>query len=108
MWCVEFHFRGWSLAGIVSDNRLDYWNSFPGTDKGLIAFLFGPVLRPLSLCPMDMGGKARLGRDADHSPPSRAKVRMNRSSITSPPSCLHGGWVDSFTFLLSFLQPLIW
>jgi hypothetical protein len=33
-------------------------------------------------------GKARLGRDADHSPPSSAKV-MNRSYISSPLLCLH-------------------
>jgi hypothetical protein len=45
--------------------------------------------------PMGTGGsfpgcKARPGRDADHSPPSNAEVKMSRSYTSSPPMCLHG------------------
>jgi hypothetical protein len=32
------------------------------------------------------GGKARPGRDADHSPPSSAEVENDRSYTSSPPS----------------------
>jgi hypothetical protein len=35
------------------------------------------------------GGKARPGRDADHSPPSSAEV-VNMSYSSSPPKRLHG------------------
>jgi hypothetical protein len=35
------------------------------------------------------GGKARPGRDADHSPPSSAEV-VSRSYTSSPPKLLHG------------------
>jgi hypothetical protein len=31
------------------------------------------------------GGKARSGRDADHSPPSSSRLRMSRSYTSSPP-----------------------
>jgi hypothetical protein len=43
-------------------------------------------------------GKARPGRDADHSPPSSAKVRRCTSS---PPKRLHGVLWDSFNFYYS-------
>jgi hypothetical protein len=36
------------------------------------------------------GGKARPGRDADHSPPLVPRSWMSRSYISSPPKRLHG------------------
>jgi hypothetical protein len=36
------------------------------------------------------GGKARPGRDADHSPPLVPRSRMSRSYTSSPPKRLHG------------------
>jgi hypothetical protein len=36
------------------------------------------------------GGKARPGRDADRSPPSSPRSRMNRSYTSSPPKRLRG------------------
>jgi hypothetical protein len=41
-------------------------------------------------CTMGTGGKARPGRDADHSPLSSAEVWMSRSYISSSPKRLHG------------------
>jgi hypothetical protein len=58
-------------------------------------------------CPMGNGGpfpggKARPGRDANHSPHLVLRSRMSRS-CTSPPHCrLHGG-SGSFTFTFAFL-----
>jgi hypothetical protein len=36
------------------------------------------------------GGKARQGRDADHSPHLMPRSWMSRSYISSPPKRLHG------------------
>jgi hypothetical protein len=44
------------------------------------------------------GGKARPGRDANHSPPSSAEVR-SRNYTSSPPMLLHGMFRYTFTFL---------
>jgi hypothetical protein len=46
-------------------------------------------------CPMGTGGpypggKARPGRDADHSPNLVPRLRMSRSYISSPPKHLDG------------------
>jgi hypothetical protein len=43
-------------------------------------------------------GKARPGRDADHSPPLVPSLRKRRSYTSSPPSAIHGVWWDHFTF----------
>jgi hypothetical protein len=51
------------------------------------------------------GGKARLGRDAYHSPPSSAEVKNEQELFSSPPKCLRGVWWDSFTLIcLRFKQ----
>jgi len=39
---------------------------------------------------MGTGGKARPGRDADHSPHLVPRSRMSRSYTSSPPKRLHG------------------
>jgi hypothetical protein len=36
------------------------------------------------------GGKARPGRDADHSPPSSAEVKNEQELYLLSPMCLHG------------------
>jgi hypothetical protein len=43
------------------------------------------------------GGKARLGCDADHSPPSSVEVLMSRSDTSSPPRASIGALWDCFT-----------
>jgi hypothetical protein len=73
---VSIGSRGSSVS-IVSDYELDDRGSTP--DRGR-EFFFCPCVQtgsrahPAS-CPMGTGGKARPGRDADHSPPSCAKVK---------------------------------
>jgi hypothetical protein len=68
--------RGSSVS-IVSDYGLDYRGSIPDRGRG---FFLSP-LRPDRLWahpasyPMDTGGKARPGRDADHSPSSGVEVK---------------------------------
>jgi hypothetical protein len=48
------------------------------------------------------GAKVRLGRDADHLPPSSAEVKsMSRSYTFSPPKRLHGVCWGRFSFLSS-------
>jgi hypothetical protein len=69
------------LGSIVSDYGLDDRGSIPGGGKDLsysLCVQTGSGAHPAS-CTMDTGGpfsggKARLGRDADHSPPSSAEV----------------------------------
>jgi hypothetical protein len=66
------------------------------------------------------GGKARPGRDADHSPPSSAKLRksgsctschpksasMERNGTTLPFFYLHGGtFLKTFAFILVVVKP---
>jgi hypothetical protein len=46
------------------------------------------------------GGKARLRRDADHSPQSSAEVVKSRSYTSSPPCAFIGVLSDCFTFYL--------
>jgi hypothetical protein len=52
-------------------------------------------------CIMGTGGKARPGRNADHSPHLVPRPRMSRSYIYSPPKHLHGVLWDSFNFSAS-------
>jgi hypothetical protein len=54
------------------------------------------------------GGKAPLGRDADHSPPPPLNLvprsRMSSSYISSPPKRLRGVWWDSFSIKVHHLK----
>jgi hypothetical protein len=75
--------RSWdSSVSIVSNYRLDNQASIPSRDKAFFTSLCVQLSsedHPASY-PMGTGGpfpghKALLGRDADHSPPSSAKVK---------------------------------
>jgi hypothetical protein len=69
-----------SSVSIVSDYGLDDWGSIPDRGRG---FLFKPLHPDWLWSPMGFNGywglfpwgKAQLGRDADHSPPSSAEVK---------------------------------
>jgi hypothetical protein len=71
-----------SSGSIVSDYGLDDRSGFDPQQGQRIFPLFSvsrPALEPSASCPVDTGGsfpggKARPGRDADHSPPSSAEV----------------------------------
>jgi hypothetical protein len=85
----------------VSDYRLDDRGSIPVRDKGF----FPPACvqtsygaHPASY-PTGTRGKARRGRDADHSPHLVPRLRMSRSYISSTPWRLRG---CNVTALLSF------
>jgi hypothetical protein len=73
--------RGSSVS-IVTDYGLDDWGSIPTEAEDFSSSLCvqtGSGAHPAS-CPVSTGGpfsrgKARPGRDADHSPPSSAKVK---------------------------------
>jgi hypothetical protein len=73
--------RGNSVS-IVSDYGLDVRGSISDRTEDFSSSLYvqtGSGVHP-AFCPMDtvgpfLGGKARLGRDADHSPPSSAEVK---------------------------------
>jgi hypothetical protein len=68
--------RGSSLS-IVTEYGLDDWGSIPDRDGGLFFSLRVQTdsgAHPAS-CPMGTGGKARVGHDADHSPPSSVEVK---------------------------------
>jgi hypothetical protein len=84
-----------SSCSIVSDYGLDDRGSIPDRGRG---FFFcvqtGSGAHPAS-CPMGTGGtfpggKARPGRDADHSPPSSAKVDNEYELYLLSPRRLHG------------------
>jgi hypothetical protein len=73
-----------SSGSIVSDYGLEYWAIGVGSPAGAKDFSYslfvqtGSGAHPAS-CTMGTGGpfpggKAQPGRDADHSPPSRAEV----------------------------------
>jgi hypothetical protein len=62
----QYRWSRGSSVSIVSYYGLDDRGSIP--DRGR-----GSGTHPAS-CPMGTGGKARPGRDADHSPPSSAEV----------------------------------
>jgi hypothetical protein len=68
--------RGSSVS-IMSDYGLDDRGSIP-TDaddfSSSLCIQTGSEAHPAS-CPMGIGGKARPGRDADHSPSSSAEVK---------------------------------
>jgi hypothetical protein len=95
----------------MSDYRLDNRGSIPGTAKGFSSSLLCPDHNwgpPSLLSNLYRGGgdpfywgKARLGRNVDHSPPSRAEVKNEELYFLSP---LAPSWVvgHSFTFFLYF------
>jgi hypothetical protein len=94
---LEMRFLRWSVS-IVSDYALDDRCSIPGRGKG---FFFRP-LRPDRLWDPPnllyngyresfLGGKARPGRETDHSPHLVPRSRISSKSYTSsPPKRLHG------------------
>jgi hypothetical protein len=49
---------------------------------------------------MGTGGKARPGRDADHSPPSSAEVKYEYELYLLSPRRLHGVQRDSLLYFL--------
>jgi hypothetical protein len=68
--------RGSSVS-IVSDYRLDDRGSIPDRSRGFLLQPLRPdqLWGPQSLLYNGYRGKARPGRDADHSPPSSAEVK---------------------------------
>jgi hypothetical protein len=56
------------------DDRAIEVRSPTGADFSSPCVQTGSGVHPAS-CPMGTGGKARPGRDADHSPPSSAEVK---------------------------------
>jgi hypothetical protein len=90
-------FRSWgSSVSIVSGYGLDdraIEVRFPAGEKDFSSILCVQTGSPAS-CTMGTGGpfpggKARPGRDANHSPHLVPRSRMSRS-YTSPPKRLHG------------------
>jgi hypothetical protein len=77
-------------VGIATGYRLDCPGSIPGSGK---VFLFstpfrpalGPTQPPIQWVP----GIKLKGREADHSPSSRAEVKKG-GAIPPPPMCVHG------------------
>jgi hypothetical protein len=59
--------------------------------------------------PMGTGDKARLGRNADHSPPSRAEVKNELQLYFSPPKQHHDGsgrvFINSSSLSVTNLSP---
>jgi hypothetical protein len=91
--------RSWgSSVSIVSDYRVDDRGTIPGRGKGFSSILCvqtGSEAQPAS-CTVGTGGsfpggKARPGRDADHSPHLVPRSEMSRSYTSSSPCSLHGG-----------------
>jgi hypothetical protein len=84
-----------SSGSIVSDYGLHdraIGVRFPAGAKDFSSSLCvqtGSGAHPAS-CTMGTGGKARPGRDADHSPPLVPRSWMSRSYTSSPPKRLHG------------------
>jgi hypothetical protein len=107
MCCLDSRRIWGSSVSILSDYRLDDRGSIPDRGRGFfsLASVSRPALRltqpPVQWVPGGPfpGGKARLGPDAEHSPPSTAEVN-NEELYFSPPWRLHGG---SGTALLCFL-----
>jgi hypothetical protein len=61
-----------STVGIATSYGMDCWGSIPGRGKILLFSIApGPIQPPIKRQP----GVKRLGREADHTPPSSAKVK---------------------------------
>jgi hypothetical protein len=104
---VASSFRSWgSSVSIVSDYRLD-WGSIPQQRQRnfplvsvQISYEAHPASYPKGTGSSFPGGKARPGRDADHSLPSSAKVKNEKVLYSSPHwRCMT--LRDSFTLLSS-------
>jgi hypothetical protein len=81
-----------TLVSIMTDCGLDDRGSIPDICRWFSSSLCvqtGSGAHPAS-CTMGTGGKARPGRDADHSSPSSAEIENERSYTSSPPRRLHG------------------
>jgi hypothetical protein len=87
-----------NIVSAVYDHGVDYRVSISGKGK---EFFLWPLHQPLGSgahpvpCPMGTGGpfpggKARPGRDADHSPHLVPRSRTSRSYTSSAPKRLHG------------------
>jgi hypothetical protein len=59
---------------------------------------WGPHTLLLNACWGSLLRVKRMGRDADHSPPSRSEVKNEWSYTSAPPAWLHGVDKDNFTF----------
>jgi hypothetical protein len=79
---LTYYYWSWgSLISIVSDYRLDDWGSIPGRGKDFplpcvqTSSEAHPTSYPMGTGSPFPGGKARPGRDADHSPPFSVQVK---------------------------------
>jgi hypothetical protein len=104
-----------SSVSIALDYGLDNWILGFDSQWGLGIFLFtttsrtalGPTQPPIQWVPGALSlGVKRLGHEADHSPPSSAKVK-NVWSYTSTPQYFFMAWClvkhrDNFTFTFTF------
>jgi hypothetical protein len=61
----------------------------------------GPILSPSQWYLDSFPGVKQLGHDADHSPPSRAEVKVDCSHTSTSLNVLHGMGRD-FTFTFMF------
>jgi hypothetical protein len=92
---IDTDFEPCSSVSIVSGYGLGDRGSIPGRGKDFSSNLFvqtGSGAHPTS-CAVGTGGpfpgaKARLGRDANHSPHLVPRSRMSRGYISSPPKLL--------------------
>jgi hypothetical protein len=69
-----------SSGTIVPDYGLDDRGSIPDKGRGFFFWPLRPdrLWGPTTSYPMGTGGKARPGREADHSPPSSAEVKYEK------------------------------
>jgi hypothetical protein len=77
---IIIHHISWgSSVSIVFDYRLDNRGSIPGRGKGIFSLCVQTrsEAHPASY-PMDTGGEVQPGCDAEHSPPSSAKVNNDQ------------------------------
>jgi hypothetical protein len=85
---MYFRTRG-SLVNIVSDYRLDDWDSGVRSQAEAKTFFsslcaqINSEAHPAS-CPKGTGGKGRPGRDADYSSPSSVQVKNDKELYSSP------------------------
>jgi hypothetical protein len=66
-----------------------------------------PVSYPMGTGVHFLGGKARQGRNADHSPHLVPRPRMSRSYTSSPLKRPHGVYWDCFSLLLKYFILLL-
>jgi hypothetical protein len=117
MYFLFLRSRGSSVS-IMSDYGLDDRGSIPGRGKGYFSSSLcvqtgsgaHPASSTMGTGGPFLGGKARLGRDADHSPPSSAEVvneyELYLLSPQAPPWRVEG--LLYFTLLLISHQSVIY